>query len=143
MRSRGFFTRRHGLYMLTFFLLALAVSGCSKKTGTVSGKVLYQSKPLPGGHVNFLSEGPNSTVKTSEIQSDGSYSVSGIPVGPAKITVQGVSARNIPQFKGQGEAAQQSKPKEVFVPPQYSNADKSGLKYDVKLGAQSYDIELK
>jgi hypothetical protein len=143
MHAFGFFSPRAGRHLLALALLALAVSGCGKSAGSVSGKVFYQGKPLPGGNVNFMSEGPNSTVKTSEIKSDGSYSVSGLPVGPAKITVQGLTARRLAQLPGQGEKSDQGEQKEVFVPPQYSNAEKSGLKLDVKGGAQNLDIELK
>ncbi len=143
MRSFSSAVRRLGFYSLAFALLVLAAGGCGKSTGTISGKVLYQGKPLPGGYVNFTSEGAIPATKTSSIQEDGSYSVSGMPVGPAKISVQGLAARRLAALPGQGEKDSQPQQKEVFVPPQYGNTDTSGLKYEVKSGKQPYDIELK
>jgi hypothetical protein len=142
MRQGSRFARR----LLCCFVLSLlfaTASGCGQKTGTVSGKVTYQGKALPGGNVNFLSESSGAVFKTSKIESDGSYSVSGIPVGPAKITVQGVSTRRMATLPGQGGEASNSDPKEVIVPPQYGNAEQSGLKYDVKPGSQTHPIDLK
>lgn len=144
MRSLELILRRAGLYVLAFSLLALAVSGCGSRSGKVSGKVIYQGKPLPGGYVNFMSEDAKSLVKTSKIQSDGGYSVSGLPVGSAKITVQGLTARRLAEVPRQGaKVGKARQQKEVLVPPKYSNTEKSRLKYEVKPGSQSHDIELK
>ena len=143
MRSLRLFSRHLGLNMLALSLLTLAAGGCGRNTGSVSGKVSYQGKPLPGGYVNFMSEGENNTFKTSQINEDGSYSVSGLSVGPAKISVQGLSARRLADLPGQGGKDQKVQQKQVFVPDKYGNTDTSGLKYEVKPGSQSYDIELK
>jgi hypothetical protein len=141
-QSSGFACRLLCCFVLS--LLFVTASGCGQKTGTVSGKVTYQGKALPGGNVNFLSEGQGAVFKTSKIESDGSYSVSGIPVGPAKITVQGVSTRRMATVPGQEKGgAPNSDQKEVIVPPQYSNAEQSPLKYDVKPGSQTHPIDLK
>jgi hypothetical protein len=142
MHSFGFFPRRIAHSVLAFSMLALVV-GCGGSTGSVSGKVTYQGKPLPGGYVNFMSQGEQSVTKTSGIKADGSYSVSGLPVGAAKISVQGLSARRLADLPGQGGKDEKVQQQEVFVPPQYGNSETSGLKYDVKSGSQSYEIELK
>ncbi len=128
--------------------LMLAATGCSKPTGNISGKVLYQDKPLPGGYVNFMSPGPDATVKTSAIQKDGSYSITGMPVGEAKITVQGIFAPLQPTQGGvppaaAGSASQAANRQTVYVPPEYGNADTSKLTYTVVSGSQPHDIELK
>ena len=143
MRSIFYSVRSRALFTLVLSLLILTTSGCGKKTGTVSGTVTIQGKKLPGGRVNFLSEGANATVKTSEIKSDGTYSVSGLPVGPTKITVQGVAQRKMALAPGQEGAPPQSDQATIAVPPQYGNADQSGLTYDVQPGAQEHPIELK
>jgi hypothetical protein len=140
MHSFGFFPRRAALSVLAFSLLALAAGGCGRSTGSVSGKVTYQDKPLPGGYVNFMSQ---SVTKTSDIKDDGSYSVSGLPVGTAKISVQGLQKRQLAALPGQGGKDSAPQQKEVFVPPQYGNTETSGLQYDVKPGAQPHDIDLK
>jgi len=144
---RSPFSPTHCLGLLVFFLLAVMAVGCGSKTATISGKVTYQGKPLPGGFVNFISEGPNATTKPSPIQKDGSYSVSGVPIGPAKITVQGVASRKfrVPQKMQNtpGVADAKSDQPEVFVPAWYGIPDQTDLKYDVQPGSQTHDIPLK
>lgn len=127
----------------------LMLAGCGgSKTGTISGKVLYKGKPLEGGFVNFLSDGPNQTQKGSGIQKDGSYSISNFPIGPSKITVQGVKARRLllpAQFQPeQGKAAEAAKTEqaEVYVPPVYENAETTTLTHEVKAGKQERNLEL-
>lgn len=142
MRSCGFLSRHIRLCLLVLSLVVLAAGGCGGKTASVSGKVIYKGKPLPGGFVNFMSEGEKSTVKTSQIKEDGSYSVSGLPVGSAKISVQGLAARRLASLPGQGDKNDTPQQKEVAVPPKYGNTETSGLKYEVKSGSQSYDIKL-
>lgn len=142
-----FSPRRRGLVLLVFLVPVAIMAGCGSKSGTISGKVTYQGKPVEGGSVNFLSEGPNATMKTGGIQKDGSYSVSGVPVGPAKVTVQGMKARKllIPAAlqKEQGGVKEvKTEQSEVYVPPKYSKTETSDLKYDVKSGKQEHDIEL-
>jgi hypothetical protein len=133
------------LACLPLFLLLLA-SGCGGgKTGTVTGKVRLNGQLVPGGHVNFFPEGSaNSSAKISPIKEDGSYSVSGVPVGPAKISVQGVAgAAQIPNVAPpKGMEIPRSDRKAVYVPPKYSTTEQSGLKWDVKPGTQEYNIEL-
>ena len=136
--------RRFGC--LVAALLALAASGCGKPTGNISGKVIYEGKPLPGGYVNFTNEGDSPAVQTSTIQPDGSYSISHMPVGPAKITVQGIlgpagPAEN-PVVPG-GSMGGAGGRKTVYVPPRYANTSTSDLTYPVVSGGQSHDIELK
>jgi hypothetical protein len=137
------FSPTRGLSFLVAVSLVIA-SGCSKPVGNVSGKVTLQGKALPGGYVNFSCEGDTPTVKTSVIQEDGSYAITGMPVGTAKIAVQGVLGPQGPGSKtgGPGGTAPPGGRKTVFVPPQYGNADKSKLTYDVTSGAQTHDIVL-
>lgn len=129
------------------FLLPLMASGCGgSKTGTVSGKVRLNGEPVPGGYVNFFPEGgAGSSAKTSPIREDGSYSVSGVPVGPAKISVQGIAGSaalpNVTPPKGM--EIPRSDRKTVNIPAMYSTTDMSGLKWDVKPGQQEFNIDLK
>ena len=131
------------LCCLAFALLTLAASGCAKKIGSVSGKVTYQGKALPAGYVNFLSGEKGDVVKTSTIGADGTYSVSGVPVGSAKITVQGVLAPVQPPNAPKGVEVLRSDRQTVYVPPKYSTVEQSGLTYDVKPGSQEHPIDLK
>ena len=125
--------------------LALAAVGCGRSTGNISGKVTYKGAPLPGGYVTFSCEGETPTTKSTSIQADGSYSITAMPVGPAKITVQGILG---PQGPGSASGPGGTQPpgggrKTVYVPPDYSTTDKSGLTFTVAGGSQSHDIELK
>jgi hypothetical protein len=125
-------------------LLALAVCGCGKKTGTISGVVTYQGKPLPGGYVNFNVLGPDGKVQVSKsvgIEDNGSYTIAGVPTGEAKITVQG-PAGEITQAKTAGGMPFRDKPA-VVIPDRYGLVDQTDLKYTVIVGPQTHDIPLK
>jgi len=70
------------------FLLVAALSGCGgDPVATVSGKVTYLDKPLPGGTVIF-STADFAKSATAEIKPDGTYSVSRVPLGDLKVAVQ-------------------------------------------------------
>lgn len=146
----------------TVLLLALALlgAGCGSK-GTVSGKVFYQGKPLPGGgRVTFLQE---KGAFNSVIGEDGSYRVTGLLPGSATITVSSPDppqpAKESPMEKaaagkskltpemvegmkhmGDPEAG---KRKYVAIPSQYKDPEKSGLTCTVQGGSQNFDIQLK
>jgi hypothetical protein len=125
-------------------LLALAVCGCGKKTGTVSGVVTFQGKPLPGGYVNFNTldkDGKVAVTRSAGIEQNGSYKASGVPTGPAKITVQ-APAGSITQPKVAGGMPFRGKPP-VVLPDRYGSVDRTDLQYDVTAGPQTYDIDLK
>jgi hypothetical protein len=69
-----------GLLLLT----ALALSGCGKSKGNVSGKVTVGGKPVYSGTISFIvgKEQPVGGPIT-----DGKYKVTGVPVGEAKVVV--------------------------------------------------------
>ena len=145
MLIRRLFPPLRGLCCLVAAVLALAVTGCGKPVGNISGKVTLQDKALTAGYVNYSCEGDVPTVKTSVIKEDGSYSILGMPVGPAKISVQGIPAPNGP---GNGTSPGGTQPpsggrKTVYVPPQYSTTENSGLTYTVVSGSQTNNIPLK
>jgi Carboxypeptidase regulatory-like domain len=73
---------------LGLLVLSLAVCGCAKPTGKVSGKVLQANgKPLPGGTVAFLSVDGTGNPATGEVDQEGNYHLEKVPVGKVKITV--------------------------------------------------------
>src|SRR5262245_12552308 len=65
-------------------LLALAVLGCQHR-GDLSGTVTYQAKPLVYGTVLVVASDGNT--HQGPIGEDGSYSVHGVLVGPARVAV--------------------------------------------------------
>jgi hypothetical protein len=142
----------------------LLAAGCSSQ-GVVSGKVLYQGKPVPGGNVSFLLDGARG-VMSSPIAEDGSYTIQNVPPGTVKITVETTSvrppeqgspagmspalAKQYAEFtkKNREKAPQPADPQQaakryVPIPVQYSDPDKSNLTYVVKNGKQEHDIDLK
>jgi hypothetical protein len=157
---RGRWTRR------ACFLLCLLPGGCASK-GTVSGKITYQGQPLPSGTVLFV---PENGPAVSGVISNGRYEVRGVVRGTARIGVQvpeNVASagpgfppefrREIPQGMGPPKdaalppgvdpsvfdpAAQRSNLKTVWIPEDYRDPEKSGLKCTVEGGAQEHDIEL-
>ena len=66
-------------------LLAVLPLGCSRR-GTVSGQVLFNGKPLPGGTVKFNPVDTRYNPATATIDESGNYQVT-VPVGEARISV--------------------------------------------------------
>jgi hypothetical protein len=143
-------------------LILLAGCGPGRPRGVehaeVSGKVLFQGKPLPGGVVNFVAVN-GAFANTGFIDEKGNYTIKP-PVGEVRIGVdnrmlinQG-SQKDRPKdektLRGKKAAeAQQDQPQQgplkgryVQIPKSYTDPTTSGLTYTVKPGAQTYDIEL-
>jgi hypothetical protein len=147
----------------------MLASGCGSK-GEVSGKVLYQGKPLAGGVVTFLpASGQGAFV--ANIGEDGSYHLSKVPAGKMKITVKSTSSNPSlspmqqkmikenkkkkkeytkeeleklpPEMRKALEDSSSSPGKLVPIPPQYGDPEKSGLECTVTGGKQDHNIELK
>jgi hypothetical protein len=113
---------------------ALALAGCSpsNKQGEITGVVKFKGEPLPGGTVVF--HGATSTY-TSEIRKDGNYTVSGVPLGTAKIAV----VMPIRITMGGKSVGSNSLPD---IPARYGDPQKSGLSCEVTGGSQTHNVEL-
>jgi hypothetical protein len=130
-------------------VLALAVCGCSGGTGTVSGKVTYQGKAVPGGTVTCMTK--NNHPFMGKIESDGSYTVNGVPTGPVTVAVEaGVGADEpplpLPGKDPPPKAPVTPAPKVptiMQIPRQYANPDSSGLGLTVARGGNPFNIDLK
>ena len=131
--------------------VAMGVVGCGAGKGTISGKVTYKGTALKGGRVGFLASNQQNFV--GDIGEDGTYIVSNVPSGPAKVSVQTSymrdTARTAKHYKvpegappGLGGGPDLSK-RYVPIPENYEEPDKSGLTWDVKRGDQTHDIDLK
>src|SRR5262245_40312804 len=71
-------------FVAVMALFALA-SGCGKPiTGHVTGRVVQNGKPVPGGQIAFI--GANGIPVCATI-ADGAYRADGVPTGPMFITV--------------------------------------------------------
>jgi hypothetical protein len=128
-------------FVLGFSLFSL---GCGPYSGSVSGKVNYKGKPLPGGLVTIVH--PDGRTKQTKIQPDGTYSIPDAPGGDVKIAVKTVPP--IPSLPGnpfdKGQKVEAAKPAGDYVPipGKYANQESSGLATKISRGSNTFDIEL-
>jgi len=133
------------------FVASLGVVGCGSSAGTVSGKVTYQGSALKGGRVTFIPAKGQSV--TAEIGEDGSYTISNVPAGEAKITVETkylAKRASLPAYKPPPGAPGGYKPpnpedsarRYTPIPDSYAEAATSDLTYAVKAGRQDHEIKL-
>lgn len=118
-------------FTLLLAIALLTVVGCSG-TGEVSGLVKFRGQPLPGGTISFYDEGGR--VSSAEIKPDGSYNVTGVPTGLAKVTVSTPVFISYPGAK--------TPPKTPALPKEYADRDKSGHTCRVQGGPQIYNLDL-
>jgi hypothetical protein len=146
----------------TFFLplLGLLIAGCGSN-GTISGKVLYQGKPLPGGTVTFVT---GKGAVSCPISAEGNYTIEKVPAGEVKIAVVGAEMSKSGEVRMAGEAVRSGKVKmeqlppdikkklessstasgqPIWIPANYADFEKSGLTCTVTGSKQTHDIELK
>jgi hypothetical protein len=125
-------------------LLPLAAAGCGH--GDVSGKVTYKGKPLVFGTVQF--QGSDKIIKQGNIESDGTYFVSDVATGEAKVAVSSLNPAS-PLFQPlqrEGMAPPPPRPevKGWFpIPGEYQDLTKPKLTFQVKSGENKIDIDLK
>jgi hypothetical protein len=129
--------------------LAVAFGGCKPntvETAEVSGTVKLDGKPLPGGSVSFVAD-KGGIAAGGVIGEDGTYKVTGAPVGPVHIIVDNRQLESKPrQPKGpmlkkpDSQAPTPMKGHYVRIPDKYHSADKTPLTYTVKSGPQTYEI---
>jgi hypothetical protein len=146
-------------------LLAAAVGCGGPGKGKVSGRVLLDGKPLPGGRVTFRPADPRQNSVSAELDEQGNYQAD-LPAGEVKVAVDnrelepqppmitgvvppGISAEAAKVLGGKkGKAAPAEgggKPtgRYVPIPNRYYQTESSDLKFTVKRGEQKQDLELK
>ncbi|HEV3440232.1 MAG TPA: carboxypeptidase-like regulatory domain-containing protein [Gemmata sp.] len=149
-----------------FSLLGLLtlIGGCSKNPQSVdhaevSGKVLIEGKPVPGGQVSFVAVN-GGFAASGNIDENGNYQIKA-PVGEVIITVNNSmlqprrgapskgppAPKELPHPKQSGVDEQPTKEQPmkghwVSIPSRYTDSSSSDLKYTVKPGPQTYDIGL-
>jgi hypothetical protein len=146
------------LLSLLSCLAWLAGCGGSSAHGKVSGKVLYNDKPVTGGTVTFRPADTAENAVFAQIDANGNYSAS-VPVGPVKIAVNNKDLEPLeikksprPTFpKGTTPATEKEDPRVnpqkppgtyVKIPEKYNQVESSGLTYTVKSKSQNFDIKL-
>ena len=148
-----FFSSRHQLFGLGAFAL-LAVAGCGARTGDVTGTVTYQGKTVASGTV--IIAGSDDLPYYGVLKEDGSFVVSKVPLGLARIAVvspgpdDGKNVGSILQMTKKGLAKPAARPpfrgdpdKWFPLPKEYRDFDTSGLTVTVTGGVNNRDILLK
>ena len=118
---------------LFFFTMLPGCGGTGTKPDqcTVSGTVTFNGDPVTGGILVFhITTAKNENVSaTTLIKGDGTYAVSEVTAGAAKVSVDNPAA---PRKAG-----------DVAIPKKFADPKTSGLKYDIGTGTQTIDIDLK
>jgi hypothetical protein len=144
----------------------LAAAGCGGSKVNISGKVSYKGEPLKGGNVTFSSTAGKGDV-SSRIAEDGTYTVEKCPTGPVIILVETESLK--PDFSsgpiaakggmvapptysapsGQGNVGNYTPPQRedlskryVAIPLEYGDPAQAKIKYEVKSGETTKNIDL-
>ncbi len=118
----------------------LVLAGCGPSFNKVSGTVSYKGKKLTMGTITFVGDDSKKTFTT--IAGNGFYEAIEPPLGKVKVSIAVKPPPNIPVPKGLEKGATQ-KIEPVIIPPNYGDANKSGLTTEIKSGSNTYDIDLK
>ena len=137
-------------------LVPLLTSGCGGRKRsvdhvTVTGKVMYNKAPVPGGQVTFVNT--DGFASEGRIDEQGNYSIES-PVGDVKITVNNSMLRagdkGMAMVKGgkagAGDPRQKAEPiKGTYreIPGKYRTIETSDLTWTVTKDQTTHDIELK
>ena len=119
------------------------LGGCAGGTGELKGSVTYQNKVLRQGTVSVISQ--TGSAHAGMIQDDGTYTVVGIPTGPAKVTVSSPDPRSLKVALRKKDEKPEAPDLTNWtaIPDKYAAADQSGLAVEIKSGVVNYAIELK
>jgi hypothetical protein len=137
---------------LMVLMLGLGITaGCSGGSAEVTGKVTYKGKPVVSGTLGFVFD--DGKTASADIK-DGTYTVTDVPVGKAKVCVSSPDPRlqNASDSKGRsnvgpgakaGKGANTPAPPGWFaIEPQYADPDNSGIVKEVKSGKQFIDVTI-
>jgi hypothetical protein len=134
--------------------VGLWAAGCGASASSVSGKVTYKGQLVKGGTVTFF--GADNWTSSCRIGEDGTYTILKVPPGQVKITVETQTAKpnpmasrmpkppkDTPMPEGSMYTTQGQADRDVPIPEQYADKERSGLTYEEKKGdKQVHNIEL-
>jgi hypothetical protein len=114
----------------------------------VKGNVSFDGKPLPGGRVTFLCDGEGRPALSGKISADGSYEISHLPVGHARVAVQTFEPQQKPTPEFDPTTGKEV-PTDwedtgpfVPIPQRYGDPRTSALEHTIAPGRQTFDIRL-
>jgi hypothetical protein len=118
---------------------SLLAAGCGANA-SVSGRVTHKGKPLPAGTVTFLTA--DNKIFTSQITSDGTFTVPQLTAGTVKIGVQTPPPQPADDSQAPRPSDAPTPPPPVILPAKYADPNASGLTLTVTGGSQTHNIEL-
>lgn len=139
---------------ITLTCVSLLLAGCggsggdSTPTGTVTGKVSLNGKPLEGGMIVFVAQGKSSNASGTVLK-DGTYTLKhgkgfSVPVGDYRIYVSSVDvSAPTPDPMDLNNNPEKYEQKNT-IPEKFQSAETSGLVAVVKAGSNpNTDFDLK
>jgi hypothetical protein len=152
---------RRFLAVVTFFACA-TLSGCGPAHSRVHGTVHYQGQPLARGTIVFLAT--DNRAYPVKIKKGGFYEIAQLPRGLVKVSILAPEERRPPLRGAPGtnkdeddDLAQTKAQKDdgakkarllqaplvgVELPPHYSDAESSGLSFNLELPDQEFSVKL-
>jgi hypothetical protein len=150
----------HLVFCGSFLAVVTLALGCGNKYSVgyadVSGRVLLDGKPLPGGEVSFVTVN-GALAARGDVGEDGQYQIKA-PIGEVQIGVNNrmlmpPSPRRPGRPKGmvhktkdgsivKEDELPKKKGRYVDLPTKYLDPAASGLTYTVTPGSQTHDIQL-
>jgi hypothetical protein len=135
-------------------ILVICVMGCGQRAyeipdsgATLEGSVTYDGKPVPMALIVVRSETASADARIVE---PGKYKVPSVPIGKVKIAVDTdamrgeLMSRSMAQaYKGPGGQSSAEAGKKlsfIAVPGKFADPDSSGITFEIKKGANTFDI---
>jgi hypothetical protein len=138
---------------------AIALAGCGKDVprGRVHGTIKYQGKPLTDATLILIAS--DNQTHSAHLTKDGTFEVTGVAYGQVKVSVQPLLPRsfvkadpvpgkaaankNVVDEKASFTAPEQPKTGSARLPAHYTDAEKSGLSFELKEPDQEWSVDLK
>jgi hypothetical protein len=136
--------RDSGLSIVMVLLLCVAGCGKDAATGSVSGVVRLDGKPLTLGSVRFIPSAGRSA--SGEIQSDGTFTLGtygkrdGAVIGMHRVTV--IAITPVPDAPKESRMLKENPKAKPLVPSRYNSPGSSGLTFEVKPGDNHAEFDL-
>lgn len=128
-------------------MLMLVAAGCSHPP-QVTGTVTVNGSPLPAGQVTFLCDGGSKPAISGRIAENGTYAITNLPLGRARVSVQTFPPRPKPPSgvdPGTGidySVGWEDTGPYIPIPERYHSPQTSGLVHEILPGDQTFDIAL-
>jgi len=124
--------------MLSF--LAVVAGGCGQSgpadRATVSGRVVFEGRPVTGGSIRLVAADDPTRQAHGRIRKDGTFTLTGSPVGPTKVAVETSSVLEGVPGPDQGEF--------VRIPPKFVRPETTTVTVTVPAGgATGITIDLR